>query len=819
MARRILLASLLLVVAMTAVRAASVSPIGTSQRTLVICVRWSDALTPRMANCSDWVNLLNSEVNTFYNRATFNQTNFQFETVSGAGAPANGWYDLGYATTASPGFYAVIQDAVSLADPNTNYANYNRIVVVTSWAGFGASGGGPWWWAVNEGAEATVTPAEGGAAMPSRLMTAALANEWVANGGYGSPFDDGASVIAHELGHQLGAPTHYGGLPPSWRDTITPWDIMGLSPTLNHFLGYPKIERGWIPAGPRIVTVGPPTGAIDQTITLQPLEQTTTGPQVIRIPFSGGTPFVGYMVENRRQINGDERLPAQGVLISAVDESPANPIRAFVIEDPGSLLDLNQATLEVGDAYTDPVRNLTVTAVSQSGNNTNVRVQYAPPTTTFDPALQPWGAPPWETPDIWIDSERNMFGTYAYVDGSGNPTGNGDAAWVNRDNRVYVRVRNNGTGTATNVRVNLFVNSPPGMGDAGPDWVYLGTTLIPSISGGGTGNGYVLWKPTVDGHTCIKAVIIDSPGELLLSNNIAQENVTFFDTSTGSPYLPVHLNATVYNPFDRDLPLRIHVNDVPYGWAVITQPAMLTLAPRTQKKVQVSVYPSGLPAHEIDGSLAYPKDRKGCNCPDAEWDPAQLRKTMQVGYTGKPKVEAQMPFHDTWVPIGGIDIWTHLVKDTLLTCRIADAKPKRDPVADRLLEDALTPPTLERAKQRPLSKENERTQALGPADIHTLFPLVMKPEPDADAPRGAAVVEGELVPALGNALIAVEMTNNGKRRIEFVRTDRSGGWRVKVPSGGRGRTVVQAFFDGDAEHGRAQSGQCTFGREVERGNE
>jgi len=47
----------------------------------VICVKYTDAATTRLANCSDWVTLL-------YNRATFSQTNFQFETISG-GTPSN----------------------------------------------------------------------------------------------------------------------------------------------------------------------------------------------------------------------------------------------------------------------------------------------------------------------------------------------------------------------------------------------------------------------------------------------------------------------------------------------------------------------------------------------------------------------------------------------------------------------------------------------------------------------------------------------------------------------------------------------------------
>jgi len=146
---------------------------------------------------------------------------------------------------------------------------------------------------------------------------------------------------------------HYGGIfaGTGTRDTITPWDVMGLSPTLNHFLGYPKVERGWIPAGPRVVTVGPPTTtAIDQTITLRPLEQTTTGAQVIKIPFAASGPFIGYMVEGRRQINGDEALPSAGVLLTAVDESANTVLRAFVLGNPSTSLNLSTAPLAVGRA-------------------------------------------------------------------------------------------------------------------------------------------------------------------------------------------------------------------------------------------------------------------------------------------------------------------------------------------------------------------------------------------------------------------------------------------------------------------------------------
>jgi M6 family metalloprotease-like protein len=817
---RICLAALVLSTQAFPTRGAEIGPIGPNQRTLVICVRYTNALTTRMASCSNWVTLLTNETNQYFNRATFNQTNFQFETISGTGAPANGWLDLPYDNTGY-GFYRTGQDAITLADPFANFALYNRVLVITSWPDFGGQGGGPWWWAVNEGAEATVTPAAGGGPVPSRLMTLSNTNEWLAHS-YGSAFDEGAATMDHELGHQLGAPTHYGTLnfaPDASRDTITPWDIMGLSPTLNHFLGYPKTDRGWVPSGPRIVTVGPPTTtALDQTTLLRPQEQTTASPQIIRIPFTSSGPFVGYVVENRRRINGDEELPEAGILVTAVDESPNTLVHAYVMDDPSAPLDLSHSPLEIGDSFTDAGRNLTVTAVSQSGDNTNVRVQYAAPPTTFDPAITPWGAPPWETPDIWIDSPKNMYGTYLYTDGSGSPIGNGDDAWVNHDNRVHVRVHNYGVGPATNVRAQVFVNSPPGMGDAGPDWAFIGTIVYSTIAGGGQADGFVIWKPTVGAHTCIKVVLVDTPGELVTTNNLAQENVSHFDTSSGSPYQPVHFTANVNNPFDQELPVHMNVKDVPYGWAVVLDPPEMSIPPRGKHPVDVAVYPSGFPPHEADDapSATVEAGRTGrCgDCPPhAKWDPSLLKETSRLGFIGKPKVEAQMPYHDTFVPIGGIDIWTHLARPTRLTCHVGGVRSVQ-PTLTIAPGDAIAPAGNAGLLPKPGTKPGETPGYLpkmDPTRLQELGAIVRRPEPEPRVVPGRFSIEGQLTPATAGAVIAIELTQNGKRRLEFVRTDDNGHYSFRADKFlGRGRTVAQAFYSGGGESGEAESGFCPF---------
>src|SRR6266545_7707960 len=126
------------------------SPIGLGQRTIVVCVKWSDAGTTRLATASDWATLLNAQINAFYTRATYNQTSFAFEVPSGG--PADGWFSLGYASKD----YAYVktgQDAIRLADPFVNFANYDRVVVITNWPGFGGQTVAGLGWTVTEGAE------------------------------------------------------------------------------------------------------------------------------------------------------------------------------------------------------------------------------------------------------------------------------------------------------------------------------------------------------------------------------------------------------------------------------------------------------------------------------------------------------------------------------------------------------------------------------------------------------------------------------------------------------------------------------------------
>lgn len=780
-----------LLLGMNGVRAAEISHLGADQKVLVICVKWSDYTSTRMTSAQDWADLLNDEVNDFYKQATFNQSYFKFETPTGV--PDNGWLDLGYASSGYD-FWKVGQDAVKLIDPYVDFSKYNRALVITNWWDFGGQGGGPWWWKVNEGAEATVE--ESGSSFGVRLMTMAICNEWKAHD-YGNHFDEAGSVMAHELGHELGAPTHYGDVhwfPGMTTDDISPWCIMGTSPTLNHFIGWAKLNRSWIPSGPRVRTVGPPVGSnIDETITLHPQETATAGVQLIRIPFTpvtGDPYFNGFCVENRRFINGDDHLPSQGVLITLVDEHPDTIRNCVVMPDPSEPTNMERATLDVGGVFTDAGRNLRISVTGQAGDNYTVRVQYdLPPTARPDPQIIPWGGPPWETVDMWIDSEKNGWDVYRYTDGMGEPVGNGDDPWVEHDNRVYVRVRNIGPGLATNVRVFVRVNSPPGMGDAGANWDPLSTIIIPSLTAGASAEEYVNWRPTVGEHTCLKAEIQEIAGELTGANNRAQENVTHFDSATGSPFKPVELKIRVNNPFEKDAtPVQFHVRNVPPGWAIRLDPPALVLKPGGFDWVSFQVYPSGSPTGKVPANLQ-----------------GQLEQTNRIGYTGKPRIEALVQYANTYRPIGGVDVWTHLVNPSQLTCEVVAPPPTRLGASGPARALRLTPAVASGEEELSLAAQiNPKPPILRPGP----GPLLLR-SPEFKAGT-QFTVRGKLTPAVDDAIISVEFATAGYGEMRFAKAGPTGEYRVAFATTKVGTWTAQAFFAGNDTLARADSPRRAF---------
>ena len=709
---------------LAATPARAVDHLGLNQKVALICCKYTDSTTTRNT-AAQWAQVCNNNIKPFYALVTNNRTSFDFDGY--------GWYDIGYANSDYQ-FTKSVKDAIKLADKDINFSNYNRVMIIFNSTNFGGQGSvGAW-------ANTFKTKEAGG----FQTLSAACVNEWDSD-------NNAAELFSHELGHNCGLPDLYGSVvwaPGIPRDYADPWGIMTLTygNFLRHFHTWCKVHRSWIQAGPRIRGVNPPVGPggfVDQTITLRPQELNVNDVQIIKVPITTAGGFYGYWIENRSQLNEDTDIPNEGVLISLVNE--ARPWGKVFVLDPENDRDLRNAPYVVGESYNDPTNNITISVVSQTGDDYNVRVQYGvPPSARPDPMIIPWGAPPHETVDIWVDSSKNSLDAggqtadatvYKWPDtnGDGSPEGNGDPAWVDHDNRVWVRIRNIGPGAATNVTVNVYQNSPPGMGDSGPEWKQIGTTVFPSIASGGVATSYVTWKPKVGKHTCLKAIIQNLPLDLNTANNAAQENVSHFEVSGGAPKKgpggapKIKFKFNVNNPTDRELPVHLLIDNLPDNppWKFRLKPQDMVLPPNGQKVCRLILRPQG---------LTDPRDHN----------------------LFKPRISAVAPYDEppyggAWMPIGGIDLWVQHVRPTTLTINVDASDPTH--VGENIY------------------------------------------------------VSGRLEPAVAGATITVEYRRKkrGEPVLQQVKTDAQGQFQDVFAPRKRGKYTIQAFWMGSDMQASAES--------------
>jgi len=206
----------------------------------------------------------------------------------------------------------------------------------------------------------------------------------------------------------------------------------------------------------------------------------------------------------------------------------------------------------------------------------------------LDLRITPWGAPPYESPDIWIE----------HADGTLSATplaGNGEPARWSPDydpaanggnplNWIRVQVTNSGTVNATMVQVQVKVNTPGGMGDDGT-WVTLPLSAGQDIPAGGTAIFNLPWTPRVNRHTCIKAEVYrwtSTLGDLNPWNNGAQENVTDFYPTASSPWETTAIEFEVASRLPYPVDVEIEPQFLPPGLIVRLDRPFLTVPPRTR---------------------------------------------------------------------------------------------------------------------------------------------------------------------------------------------------------------------------------------------
>lgn len=622
------------------------SPQG-GQDILVIFVRASDDNTPNLDNLRSSEQAEFTSISNFFAESSFSQLSFNY----GFG-PQNNWYQLSKTyddyfwtkadiNAAPVGSSALkqAQDGEGLAhdfgvfatevmqkaqDNNYNIADYDQIVIVT--IGTFLRGQSAWPFTY------TLKDSNG---KPFQVKTTVLIVST----------EKGWSRTAHEFGHAFGrfADSYYS---PVRRPEN--WDIMDCTDCGAQTPGWNKDHQATWYTGQhasKLKVIARPTGlnqVVDETI-LVPYE-TQNAPagsiQTLRLDVGAG---IHLYVENRQKINGQtgsQQLPGSGIIITdAIDD--LNTINVHRNE-----IQLYGGPILPGSSFVDQAYGNLKIEVSGTAPNLKVRTTWGPDPYA-DLSITPWFAPPWESPDIWVDSPVNGWDFYEYNDLSlnpsvpGNPVRNGDRPSLSSINHLYARVTNTGNSVMNNVQVSFFVSDPQGIGQENKSWTLIEKKPVGSVNGGqSVVTPKVSFAPKASAHTCIKVEIDYQPGELNASNNITYENITDFNTTAASPWKPIESNLLVVNPFDKYKSITMEMRGLPKDWKGWVSDRVITLEPKGSKLIKYRIDPSLVSLREIGKSV------------DIDI----------VGY---------IPNDKNYVPLGGVTAAVHLVEQSSVSIDIS----------------------------------------------------------------------------------------------------------------------------------------------------
>jgi hypothetical protein len=439
-------------------------------------------------------------------------------------------------------------------------------------------------------------------------------------------------VYAHEIGHALFLPDLYDGLqagvePGFWDIMCCSWHDVHPSAWMKHWRsrGPGYTGKPWMKdddyGGDDVEEITAPPANVTRTwsVLLAPVERPLpkTNPfasshpncplrLAIRIKLSDD---LSFYVENRQKpfsssvfgtSKHDSEIPAEGVIITdAINRDTSQLFRVFVVmatpySDP---LDTPEETWTY---YVNPTNRIQVKVKEALGADPTVyRVDVTwgdiPPATgtSYDFRIEDWKPPPWESPDIWVDTKvDNEWDEYSHSDPkknpnvAGHPVLNGDRLRVKWESRLYARVWNDGNVEKKNVQVKFQVVLPVAMGPSpGAD---IDTVSVDLPPGGSAITPKVTWAPQFDNeeHICVRAFVIPDPGEKDYTNNVAQENFADWYIEKSSPYQPIIFPFQVTNPLPRRALIMMQARGLIPGFNLTVEPFRFWLKPTETVKGQ-----------------------------------------------------------------------------------------------------------------------------------------------------------------------------------------------------------------------------------------
>jgi len=396
----------------------------------------------------------------------------------------------------------------------------------------------------------------------------------------------GYGRFCHEIGHWIGLPDQYD---PDTAGARGYWTTMDGSNSRQYAAWEKDYVLTYIAVPDNVQEVlRPAPGSVDydNTFHILPTELKDTDASALTTVKVKSSDSVHYYIEGRNKFAdkiSDEGANKHVVVLEAIDAWPPGIY-------PKRTLNA-QKILNAGDAAYKPDVNTEIvyTGVQSGAPETytvqvKVKAEEQP-----DPKITPWSPPPWESVDIWVDSEREGGG-WDDPATAVPKAGNGEASWVNHVNRVFAKISNVGGAEAKDVQVLFRVNTPGGIGDAGT-YVDLPKPARVTIPAGGSVNAYAEWTPAVGTHTCIQVEIEHILGEKDIYNNFAQENVTHFYSGTGSPWKEVTFPVRMANPFNEPKTAYLEISGLQAGWKAHVDKRWVALAPYEVKIINITNTP------------------------------------------------------------------------------------------------------------------------------------------------------------------------------------------------------------------------------------
>lgn len=595
--------------------AGDVNPIGTIRVLVVIC-QALDRVPADLAAVRAGLDERWTDVQTFYDQASYSRTNVQFDIVDTAAQLDGNFADF---VDLDPSVQNVISGqknriaaiaAQHGQDRGFNLNDYQMLscVIFTNGAFIRAWGGVDTQTFSYDDGKPTSDPTH----IHIDITLDRKINElWINESANWGRF-------AHEFGHNIvSAPTETGDgtatlgedvygsdLVDSSAATAASFEMMGSHDSHPIFTGYHLQKLGYY-QGANIKELqwdrNPHSEEVDIIAHALSDDSDPNRFHVVKVKVSDA---LSYFIEVRQRPGStaqifDDNIPLGaapnqgGVIVTRViaDEMHNNQQTRFI-----TLMHDVRVQIQ-GDTIEDPARALRITVLDDGVQARplvcRVRIEWAQtiaddPDGAFDLNVARWDSS-YQSPDIWVD--RDPVGSFDNpLDSEGRPTGNGDRPWVDHINQFTARVHVSGAMGASNVKVTFYAVTPPGVGDNG-NWAPIAVRTIPNIAKDGFADRFCNWVPVVGQHTCLKVYASQQLGEISGGNNGAQENVFDFQAAGASPADPLFIRTAVRNPVDEPRAVQLSLRGVPMGWAAQIPNSWVWLEGKGEAEIDVMIWP------------------------------------------------------------------------------------------------------------------------------------------------------------------------------------------------------------------------------------